>query len=467
MAKYPSFWKGSYIPGANRIGSMSGYLPPAGEEEPASYNGGPPPGYYTYPGPPGAGTIPAPPSRFWGPPGLAAPSTHWARWWNLWLARMCLLSCAFGALFALLAGAVTLALLTDPLFTQDTLSEAGSAFRSLLVLGVYFLIAGIFGLVLAGLTYRKVRLEHRVGAVLLLVLPGLIAVCTMGLLSLVPFARGILTSMPVIGAGLFARAAATSPFSGNDRSETGLFRWGAWLQMGMPLLMAGLFEALSGTAKVAGIAVIYPAFAFLSVLFIAQGSTAYALARRRWGPVFGRRAVAAGWPQDAAPAAPVPRGEAGRGPVLVPAALAVLALVFLAALAPAAHVLTTQPRLDIVKASGSYSMGKAAYSIQVVNRGGRAATGQIEVWLENATYRELAGAADRIDGYGLWKFSGNLTNSSITKSTLLYAVLYYKGEEQDRMTLRPPPVCLILPAMLPMALAGVALSGARRRRLRG
>jgi len=141
----------------------------------------------------------------------------------------------------------------------------------------------------------------------------------------------------------------------------------------------------------------------------------------------------------------------------------VLLVVFIAALSPAAYALTTPPQLDMIKADGRYTQGSASYAIQVVNRGGQAATGTIEVWLENATYRVMVGTLDRLDGYGVWKFSGHHHNGSITTRTRLDAVVYYNSEEQDRMALTQPPSCLIMPMLLPVALAGGVLPVVMRR----
>jgi uncharacterized protein (DUF1684 family) len=142
----------------------------------------------------------------------------------------------------------------------------------------------------------------------------------------------------------------------------------------------------------------------------------------------------------------------------------VLLVVFLAALSPAAYAVTSPVQLDMVKADGSSTNGMATYTIQVVNRGGQSTSGPIEVWLENDIYRVRVGTLDRLDGYGVWEFSGRHKNDSNTSRTKFTAVLYYNDAEQDRMALTQPPSCLIMPMLLPVALAGGVLPALIRRR---
>lgn len=419
---------------------MSPYPPWNPYWGPGPYQGGPPPGYYQ-----------------------PAPNPEYARWWDLGMARICTISSVFGALFCFCTGAVTLALLTDPLFSQTNL--IGYSIVSLAVLVGYFLMAAVFGLFLLAITSNKVPLGYRLASLLLMVLPGLLMWSSSLVLFLVPSARGLVASLPVMGAGLMAWATGTTRNSGNDEKRAAIFQWGLALQIILPILMSVLFEAVYSNAKRTGIIIIYPSFVFLGVLAIAQGYTAYALARRKWGSVFGRKAAPT-TPQAAKESydpSPAPRREPDSGPVLGPAAIAVLAVIFLAALSPAAYSLSTPPQLEVREAKGTYKTGQVSYSFQVVNRGGRATEGPVEVWLENATYRARVETIDHLEGYGVLNCSGKHLNGSIKERTRFDVVLYYNGDELDRAALVPPATCMIMPMLLPVVVAAWALPALMRR----
>jgi hypothetical protein len=388
---------------------------------------------------------------------------------RLALAAGILASCLFLAL-----ANMAFRMVSDP---ENGLSYLGSSgdnglYRDFFI--VYFAISGVTGMVLATLSHSA-RIRHKEICLLFIGLPGLLALPPFMYAALVPFARGLAAVAPPLSLLLFTYVIGASPYAALAPARRVRLRQLALAAMAISVLLVVVFEESWSQYKVAGSVIMYSGGLVLGLLALAISANVFTGAGGALKD--GREA---GWPAADGPAdgpavGRAPDGPEGRprrarmelaGPWKAVLALAiVLPIVFL----PPLDRLAAGPRLEIHGLNGDIGKTNWTLTVTIINRGGQATDGPIEVQVSNGTGYNMSVPVGRVEGFGSTRVTlkGPAEPSATKRRITLYVKLVYKGAEVDSGQISlPPPVCLIMPSLVPVALAAGALAGVRRKRLR-
>jgi hypothetical protein len=279
-------------------------------------------------------------------------------------------------------------------------AEVDSGFDSLsayiFLFDMYFLMAFISGLVFVkGIHFRAMK--HMDWAAVLMLIPALSVAVSMMMIYLIPFMRGLVAVMPLMGVTVGIYSLAEWPFSGMRPEKLAMLRRLATVQLLWCLGIAAVFELGVLYQRLLAVMFIYPSLVVMGILLAVEGL----------------------WVRDAANAAilasdmdtarrPAPLRLAGAGDITwYGASRSGLSLrtkrlmaVFVLAMTPCIALLASPVDLDIVYASASGG-GTAGINVTIVNRGGQAAQ-SVELWGDG----ELIARIGRIDGFGVWESKG-------------------------------------------------------------
>ena len=373
--------------------------------------------------------------------------------------KLALAAGVVGSCLYLALGNIVFRMIADP---ENGLSYLGESSDSTLYLWffiVFFALSGITGVVLAVLTHAA-RIRHKAFSLLMVALPGVLAIPPLWFAALIPGLRGLAAVSPPLGLILFAYALGASPYMAMEPGRRAGLRRLALAAIVLSVLLVAVFELVWSQYKVAGSVIMYSGALVLGLLALAISGKVFTGAG---GALGGRPAIERA--PDGLQDRPAPAGSERVPPWKAVLLLAiVLPIVFL----PPLDRLAVEPQLEIHDLTGNVLKTGWTLHVTIINRGGRATDGPIEVMVSNGTGYNVSAAVDRVEGFGSRQLTLNgsvLANS--TKRITLYVRLVYNGNEVDSDTIRlPPPVCLIMPSLLPVALAAAALAGVRRKKLR-
>ena len=352
-----------------------------------------------------------------------------------------------GAMF-LFVGYLYFLMITNPTLSATTLywaSPQGSDGPKIEGVDLYWKLCGLYVLcsVIIGIwlsvALRKLKVE-RFGRVQIFTIPAPVFLLIPGLL--IPLAREMLLFLPPV-MFLFAASNVIHPENPCRRRLIKLD-----LLSIVPMILGECFLV---TLKPLGAATMW-------LLLLAAGLSAMALVllareehfRYLWDEA-GRR-FPAGTGADS-PYPPPPEALPEKRPAPPPAArvrgkpwpiaVAAGAVLFLAFLPPL-WVLDTEPNLELnwqLRSKPSSSGWTAHITVQalVLNRGGQAAVGPVELIVSYLNRSYPAGSIERIDGFGSWFMETELTILNWSGGNRSPTItLLFKNQELDTQVLRTP-----------------------------
>jgi hypothetical protein len=382
--------------------------------------------------------------------------------WRGWSGEMAQQAATVGVIFHFILGYILLGLLSIPDITWDNLLDWGiPAFPFVLPLCLYFLAMSIYGLILTS-TMKGIFLPNKSEAHALIIIPGFVVLCTGTFVLLMPLVRGFLAVMPLVGLQRLVHSMALWPYSGLDPARR---RFIARLRMPQVLLtfaVAGFFELGAFVDHVAGMALTVPTLFVLGLLLLTEASWVH---QAGWGSAPGTAPAPASYTEAAEP------GPAGEGAGQAGASRRVqgasrktitMAVVLVLALTPFIFVLSSPAKLEIDKAERTSNSTTITMTISVINRGGQAAGGPIELWLVNSTDRFPIAVRDGLGGYDRWNVKQSQPLSNLSSHSKFTVVLEWKGTQVSSRALSSPAECTIVPYVLMVVTAGAAVPGFRR-----
>jgi len=379
------------------------------------------------------------------------------------MGRLTLLAGALAACLYLALGNIAFRIITDPEMVPLYYNSASNGSMYFQLLGICFGIAVIIGLASA-ILLANTRLPFKEASLLLAMI------------------------LPPVGLTFFLFSVGSSDysgFSGEKRANLRNLVWAGALTAILPLVV---FEASWESNKAAGSLFLSALADFLAIysLVLAAYVSGGLRAWPAWAPAaptYPYSVLPGAGSEAAPPISPAtgadstkfhysassgnPTGSAWK-PLLLLAV--VLPLVFV----PPMERLWSGPVLEIADESGTGTQESKVVEIyvRVVNRGGQATSGPVEIRVSNATGVVASTIVGSLEGFGVRNVSFHVEVSTLSKARPLNfnISLLYKGRQVDAGNVHiviSTAGCMIVPMIVTVALAGAALPplmGKRKRR---
>jgi len=315
------------------------------------------------------------------------------------MARTCLV---FGiidcAIFFFLAY-VSFNLVSDPLGTEDLMATGTAIGQMFLPIIIYFFFMAVYGIVQAILT-RETKSGRVIAIVLLTILPAILLLTIVGLLMLiVPYLRGILIILPMLGTiiGFHVKARSCLPGPPSPFHRTlNLLEVGEII---IALVLSQVIEVFLVGNRGYGAVIMYLGFISMGLLMLWESLWVYTAATVNLLPA--EVESPAGGPR------PVKSRRYRDDPLWSTVMIFIVVTAICAvAFKPPVEKYFIEPKLEIKYASVS---NKGHVSVTVINKAGNPVIGKIQLWVNNTTNSYLLGETDRVDGFGKWVVTGDLT----------------------------------------------------------
>jgi len=293
-------------------------------------------------------------------------------------------------------GYVAFNLICDPMGTADIInsSVAGQMFLPLMVYFFFMMVYGAF----QGTYIRGARGGRMLATVLLTIVPGLLVVLMAGLLMLVvPFLRGILIILPVLGSIIGLNTMAMSCLPGPPAPFHRTLGMLELAEIIISIVLSQVIELFLVKYPSYGAAIMYIGFISMGLLVLWESLWVHAVATANLPSV-----------DAAAPRPSRPKGFKNDPLWTTVVIFIVVTAVCAVAFKPPLERYFVEPKLEIKSASLTH---KGHVSVTIINKAGNPVVGRIQVWANNTTKNYLIGETDRVDGFSKWIVSGDLSGN--------------------------------------------------------
>jgi len=373
--------------------------------------------------------------------------------------KICLLIGIIGALFYFILAYFTFQIITDPMAISPFLFEAGNESKHLTIINSYFICNFIFGLILvflitnAALKWKRssIALICGIGAI---TLPQAISSSMMfhqfiplafvtDFFFLVPVLRGLLSILPVFGISLLFSSIVTSSYTGLSVAQQDQIRLLYYFKGLSLILIIILFEVFMVEGKVLGSIVMYLLFAALGFSLLLESTWLFMYIGRRVSKERSDVKIETDIRKKITFKAAIRNYQENGNPF--PLFLTIFLIILFITLPPF-QKLDTPADIELIHAQGYLKDKQTSLEIHVINKGGHAINGLLEIIIINENGNYSIASRDGLEGFGSWKVEKTVTLGDSSNITLLC-----NGIEIDSMH-----ITIFRPCMIPLEMVLLA-----------